>query len=129
MLVDLVELRAQGMKLPREVVLAATPLRGELSLSEGRPGWYRGQKNPPLLAGLVVPGRTEWAIAPLDSAWVKAIRNGDMVIHGIQQHSSSGRDRDIRPFPQAWWCRIVGAPTRDRPMSSGSARRMLAEVD
>ena len=88
MLVDLVELRCQGVKLPREVVLAAVPLRGELSLSEGRPGWYRGQRSPPLLAGLVVPGKTEWALAPLDQAWVKVIRGGNLVVIGTQQFSS-----------------------------------------
>ena len=114
MLVDLVELRDRGVKLPREVVLAAAPLRGELSLSEGRPGWHSGQKTLSLLAGLVVPGKVEWAIAPLDYAWVKIIRMDNMVIVGIQQHSGSGRDKDIQAFPQAWWCRIVNAPATDR---------------
>lgn len=68
MLVDVVELRNRGVKRPRAQVLAEKPVRAELSLQAGRPGWHADQRNAPLLAGLLVPGETNWAKEPLDPA-------------------------------------------------------------
>lgn len=118
MLVDLVELRERGVKLSRENVLARAPLRGELSLDEGQPGWYRGKKDAPLLASLVVPNGGCLVVAPLNHARVSKIRRGALLIFGLQQFSYSGRDKDLREFPQVWWCRIVGVqPAQTRTAS------------
>lgn len=105
MLVDAVELRYRGEKRSREEVLEAVPLRAVLSLSPGRPGWHSGSRNPPLMAGLVVPGRAEWATPPLDQARVTTIKGGSLLVVGVQELRSG---RNYESFPQAWWCRVVG---------------------
>lgn len=108
MLVDVVQLRSKGEKLLREEVRSATPVRGMLSLSRARPGWYPGKHNPPLLAGLVAPGQTNWALEPLDLARVVVIRDFQIIIAGVQEFNPSKYYRDrVKSFPQAWWCRVV----------------------
>lgn len=102
---DVVLLRERGLRLAREQVAAAVPVRGVLQLGAGRPGWHARQGNPPLLAGLVRPDETCWAIAPLDEARVKAIRAEHMLIVGIEEFDL-GRGRVTR-YTQAWWCRLV----------------------
>lgn len=109
MIVDVVELRERGVKLPRERILATAPFRAELSLTTSRPGWYKGQRNPPLLAGLLWAGETQWAREPLDQARVTAIRGGSLVIIGMQQVTGYGHQ--LAEYPQAWWCRIVSDPS------------------
>lgn len=106
MLVDVVELRRKGLKLPKEVYSSATPIRGKLVLSDARPGRYIGQKKAPLLAGLVVPGGHQWMLPPLDEARVTCIREGSILVIGQQQLARS-RDKDELVFDQAWWCRVV----------------------
>jgi hypothetical protein len=108
MLVDVVPLRCRGVKRPRPEVLAATPVRGLLQLSAGRPGWYPGKRNAPLLAGLVVPGSTMWALEPLDHAQVTKIRNGSMLITGIEEIQAY---RHVDAYRQTWWCRVVASPS------------------
>ena len=106
MLVDAVELRWRGTKRSREEVLAAVPTRAVLSLSPGRPGWHSGSRNPPLMAGLVVPGKAEWAVPPLDPARVTTIKSGALLVVGVQELRNG---RSYESFPQAWWCRVVGS--------------------
>lgn len=111
MLVDAVELRWRGTKRSREEVLAAMPTRAVLSLSPGRPGWHSGSRNPPLMAGLVVPGKAEWAVPPLDPARVTTIKSGALLVVGVQELRNG---RNYESFPQAWWCRVVGTGVSER---------------
>lgn len=108
MLVDLVELRRAGVRLPREEARAVRPIRGELMLTVARPGYYQGMKNPPLLALLVsLCEKRRHLIEPLDHARVTKISGGAMLLVGVQQHI-----RQIRVYenwPQAWWVRPVGS--------------------
>jgi hypothetical protein len=95
----------EGTKRSREEVLAAVPTRAVLSLSRGRPGWHSGSPNPPLMAGLVVPGKAEWAVPPLDPARVTTIKSGALLVVGVQELL---KGRSYESFPQVWWCRVVG---------------------
>lgn len=106
MLVDVVELRHRGVKRPRAQVLADKPVRAVLTLQAGRPGWHAGQRNAPLLAGLLVPGETNWAREPLDPARVTAIKGTSLLIVGMQEIPIYG-GRQVEVHRQAWWCRIV----------------------
>lgn len=111
MLVDVVQLRHLGVKRARNDVRATPPIRGILSLNCRRPGWHPGQRNPPLLAGLILPGAIEWCIPPLDCARVTTIRDGALVVAGLEEIANG---RNHVQYPQAWWCRIVGQSTRTR---------------
>jgi hypothetical protein len=118
-LVDVVELRYLGMKRPREDVLAAVPLRAVLSLSPGRPGWHSVARNPPLMAGLVVPGKAEWATPPLDQARVTTIKGGSLLVIGLQELRNG---RNYQSFPQAWWCRVVGTSPHGDAIGASASR-------
>lgn len=115
MLVDVVQLRHLGVKRTRDDVRAAPPIRGILSLNCRRPGWHPGQRNAPLLAGLLLQGTTEWCIPPLDWARVTTIRDGALVVAGLEEIANG---RNHVQYPQAWWCRIVGQASRTAPQSS-----------
>lgn len=105
MLVDVVPLRILGVPRPREEVTAAVPVRGVLRLDFLRPGWYRGMKNAPLLAGVLKPGETEWALPPLDQARIERIRAGNLYIVGVEEILHARRN--LRAYRQGWWCRVV----------------------
>jgi len=85
--------------------MANSPVRALLQLDYVRPGWHRGKRNAPLLAGLVVPGETCWALPPLDEARIIKIRGPNLLIQGIEeiQHDR----RTVTTYRQAWWCRLV----------------------
>lgn len=105
MLVDVVLMRIRGEPRRRADVQASVPVRGVLQLDHVRPGWHRGQRDAPLLAGLVVPGGSEWALPPLDQARITRIRGPNLYIVGIEEIT---RDRrTVLTFRQAWWCRLV----------------------
>ncbi len=103
MLVDVVELRRGGVRLPAEVVKAARPIRGLLHMDPSRPAWYRGQWHPPLMAMLLEEGRPEKLLEPLDHASVTKIARGALLIVGLQEHIRPIRVRE--EYRQAWWCR------------------------
>jgi hypothetical protein len=105
MLVDVVELRRGGEKRPREDVLVAQPVRGELMLHNIRPGTnhWRGRERP-LQAGLMRPGSYDWVIPPLDYARVTRIRGDSLVIAGFQE---TGLRKATQIHRQTWWVRPV----------------------
>lgn len=116
MLVDVVAMRIRGEKRPRDDVLAATPVRGILQLDFVRPGWFRGQKNAPLLAGLLIPGACEWALPPLDQARVQRIWGPNLYITGLEEFERARRT--VVTYRQAWWCRLVLTEPRGDAQSS-----------
>lgn len=103
MLVDVVQLRRKGLRLPPEEVRAAAPVRGLLCLDPTRPGYYRGQRNAPLLAMLLAPGEPRGLLDPLDNAKVAKISRGAMLIIGTQQEVL--HRRIYVDHRQAWWVR------------------------
>jgi hypothetical protein len=117
MLVDVVPLRRCGIRLPREEVFAARPVRGLLQLSLERPAaYYRDKRNAPLVAGVVRADEPEWALPPLSSARVMKINRRGMLIVGVEEVPTMGR-RGVDLVPQAWWVRVV-----TDPQSSGVKR-------
>lgn len=124
--VDVVELRRGGVRLPAEVVKVVAPICGLLRMDPSRPGWYPGQRNPPLMGMLLAPGKPESLLEPLDRARVVKIDRGAMLIVGVQQHV-----RPIRVYedlPQAWWVRPgqldkqIVRRRRRRPAGAHAAR-------
>ena len=106
MLVDVVELRRQGRRLHPDFLRAAGPVRGLLTLTAVRAGWYPGKRNAPLFATLVQPDIPNHLLEPLDQARVAKIDRGAMLIVGVQQHI-----RPVRVYEslrQAWWVRPAG---------------------
>lgn len=101
MLVDVVELRRAGVRLPPEAVNAAQPVRGVLRLDRSRPAWHG--RHSPLLALLLTERTSSQVLEPLVDARVVKIARGAMLIVGLQQHV-----RPIRVYEslqQAWWVR------------------------
>lgn len=119
-LVDVVRMRRQGVKLPREEVRTALPVRGELQISACRPGYFAGQANPPLLAGLVEPGTCSWALPPLDGAQVTRIYGPHLIIVGIEERVVTAKR--VEKYRQAWWCRIVPRAS-EAPATNGGGLR------
>jgi hypothetical protein len=107
MLVDVVELRCDGKRLPVEAVKEARPVRGVLQLHSSRPGmrWWRPGLELPLLAGLLRPGSFDYALPPLDRARVMKIEARGMLIVGLQEKKYF--NRDVGVVRQAWWVRVV----------------------
>lgn len=107
MLVDVVELRRKGERLHPDVIRSAVPVRGLLSLTAVRAGWYPGKRNAPLFASLVQEDIPNHLLEPLDHARVVKIDRGAMLIVGVQQHV-----RPVRVYEnlrQAWWVRPAGS--------------------
>jgi hypothetical protein len=58
------------------------------------------------MAGLVVPGRAEWATQPLGRARVTTVKIGALLVVGVQELRSC---RNYQSFRQPWGCRVVGS--------------------
>jgi hypothetical protein len=86
MLVDVLQLRHRGVRLTRETLKAATPVRGVLRVTSIRPGF----QNYPLArralaAKLFVPDGSNYALEPLDDARVCEMGERGILIIGVQQ--------------------------------------------
>jgi hypothetical protein len=106
-LVDIVQLRHAGRKLPRDVLLAAVPIRGELVIEITIRG-YRGEPREPHQTALLLdPGVTpaRQLLPVLCDALVK-LKGADLVIRG-EEHVRRRQGEVAEAYPQAWWCRIV----------------------
>lgn len=116
MLVDVVKLRHRGEKRAREDVREATPVRGWLQLGlERSAAHYRSKFSAPLMAGLLMPSESKWALPPLLNARVMKIKpGGGMLIVGYEEVSNDG-GRHVDQVRQAWWVRVVtGAEAQTR---------------
>lgn len=105
MLVDVVRLRHEGKKLPKEAVLAAKPLRGYLRLYS----WRLGTESAWKLVWSANVSSTDDAphtpaLPSLDSARVTRIEGQDIIIVGEERPGYLGTGP---AYPQAWWCRLV----------------------
>lgn len=110
MLVDVVELRWQGRRLPDEDVKARRPARGRLQLHAAPPRRRSEVAGVHLVAQLIaIDGRHRELLAPLGAARVVKIASGSMLIVGMQEY-----ERGIRSYErvrQAWWIRPVADRT------------------
>jgi hypothetical protein len=97
MWVDVVFMRREGVKKPKEEIRAAKPYRAQLEIRPSQtPGEPYAILFPPdsRLSGL------GFDYQRLNSARVLALRHGSIFVAGIQP-DHQGKHR------QAWWCRIV----------------------
>jgi hypothetical protein len=108
MLVDVRCLRANGIKLAREVVHDATPHRGQLHI-----GRVRG----PTLYAWLLDSSYEQILPQLADVRVLRVRDDHLLVAGYEQHDKRQTRRlGGRSMPQVWWARVVrlSAPTDDQ---------------
>lgn len=110
MLVDVVLLRHEGLKLPREELLGTAPLRAELSVTVW-PGLIQ--------AALGFPWSHEPAHGStrltLDDCRLRRLQGDAFILVGWEW---VGMHWQRQRAPQAWWCRLVQSPAA---MASGTA--------
>lgn len=102
MLVDVIRLRDRGTPRARDDVMGSAPIRGALMFSHVRPG-HANWKGRRFWAGLQDPCTGEWLLPVLDPAIVRKIDSRGMIVVGVEHMGI--RQRDVREYPQAWWCR------------------------
>jgi hypothetical protein len=108
MLVDVVRLRYEGRRIPREQLDELIPVRGLLWMSKFRPAV--DSTTTPFAAALLCPqGLREDGLLPvLDWACVRGIKDGELLVSGVED---LGRGpKSVRTFRQSWWCRLVLTP-------------------
>ena len=111
--VDVVCMRFNGAKIPRDRLSAATPVRGELSISTRYDQW--GKRHVPVAS--LRAGTTD-ALPALDCVRILHLSGPQFVLVGAE--ASSIRKSAV-VYRQAWWCRVVNAaadqarPPSDRP--------------
>lgn len=107
MLVDVVMMRSEGVKRPRDDLLAAQPLRGELVVHTAGPTAYAILTRPwqgPTAAGTALP--------QLQQCRIRTIKGDTLMLHGLE---FVGMHHERRQVPQAWWCKVL--PESERPAS------------
>src|SRR5882672_7980569 len=99
MLVDVVFMRREGVKIAREVVLRAQPIRGHLAIkTRNNPSIYPGQ--PPTITTATlsrVPGGAG-DIAWLEPAMLKRQVSDQLIVLGRESYGNPGMQRS---WPQA----------------------------
>lgn len=103
MLVDVVELRRDGVRVPRDRITSVRPIRGHLWLTNFRPA--ADNSTTPLMAALLLNEKS--LLPPLDWAEVRSIRDGQLLVVGFQDTGLN--PRNPKPMRQSWWCRLVTA--------------------
>ncbi|TXI25581.1 MAG: hypothetical protein E6Q67_00915 [Roseateles sp.] len=103
MLVDVIPLRREGEKRPKDEILGDRPLRAELRVQQA-PGGLIAQLLFPS-RGLASPGDN---VPTLQDCRLQRMTGDDIVLLGAEW---IGMHHERRRVPQAWWCRIVGPAT------------------
>jgi hypothetical protein len=103
MLVEMVRLRHGGGKLPRETVLASTPMRGELTV-EVRDGVVR--------AILLPDAKLPDDMPVLQDCRMTRLRGSSLVLVG---RVLTSRRRGAALVEQAWWCWLPGTRREEAP--------------
>lgn len=105
MLVDVVRLRFEGKKLPREAVLATAPIRGYLRIYSWRLGTSEAWKLVWTASVSATDDEPHTPTLPsLNYARVTRIEGDSIVIVGQESTGYLGAEPI---YPQAWWCRVV----------------------
>ena len=105
MLVDVIFLRREGAKLPREDILAASPRRALLRAH--RYGSALTVQLLPVTDELIAPGTH---IPALHEAKLQRLSGQDIVLIGLE---FVGMYHERRQVPQAWWCKVL--PDHENP--------------
>lgn len=111
MLVDVVELRHEGIKRSRESLRSVVPVRGMLVV-ETRP-WRQlwCPHEPYVETTLALLRDTSGRLMPeLHDAHVRHLVDLQLVVTGIETVAVGHSHME---WPQAWWCRLVSAPTSE----------------
>lgn len=103
MLVDVVQLRREGVKLPRDAVRASEPMRGELEINN-----HGGVCRAILKSPEVETGGFGTPVPTLSDCRVRSMYGNDFVIVGFE---TIGPFHATRKVPQAWWARVVERQT------------------
>lgn len=119
MLVDIVELDWHGHPLPRDEVLAAVPVRGQISLDCL---WTDRDLDRPKVHADIRPFQLE----TLYSASVRRWKGSSLVLAGWQRQQAPGKQTGGAKFPQRWWVRVVLDP--NVPPMSWNERRSLRRI-
>lgn len=101
MLVDVILLRCEGQKRPKDEVLGAKPLRAELRVQQSPGGLIAHLLFP--WNGPAGPGSN---VPTLQDCRLKRMTGDDIVLLGAEW---VGMHHVRRRVPQAWWCRIVAS--------------------
>jgi hypothetical protein len=102
--VDVVPMRVKGVKLEREELKRAHPVRGTLSV---RSRLGRG-KDLVIVAMLLKTGTTTFALPVLDHMRMTRLQGNSFVLFGFEELATGGRA--YRDYPQSWWVRPAQAP-------------------
>jgi len=111
MLVNMISLRCDGVKRPKDEVLAASPLRAELRVQR-LPGGLCAQLLFPWL-GPLSPGTK---VPTLQECRIQRLTGDDIVLVGLE---AVGMHHERRQVPQAWWCRLAQGPTAGAVRAGG----------
>lgn len=108
-LFDVYRLRRVGVKLTRDELLHTTPARGRLEL---RPR----STTPPILLAMLCDDDYNYVVPCLDRAHVARVRDGRLLIRGMETHPKRGRPEKAGAnyCPQAWVCVPVPLPPLDQ---------------
>lgn len=108
MLVDVIRLRADGVKLSPEVVKATPPIRGDLRInstiqSGSVGGWEPGRVYHAVLkADVSAMGHS--MIPDLRDAFVKKIEGDSLLVVGYELIGGYSK---AHARVQAWWCKVI----------------------
>lgn len=109
MLADVRVMRHDGKRLARERITAASPVRGNLSVSRRRDP-YRSVWVP---VAILLDDRINHKLPALDQVSIAKWRGPDLVLVGVEH---IGRLKSIRSHVQSWWVQLVpGALTTTPP--------------
>lgn len=112
MLVDVFQLRLEGVKLHPDVVRARGATRGWLTVkTTANKSIYPNEE--PWLTNAFVDEQKDggWPhVLALAKVVVKRRTDRGVLLHGRQEYGSPGA---MRSWPQAWWCRAVGDAGED----------------
>ena len=106
MLVDVIRLRREGIKLPRDAVLAAVPVRGRLTIAPSKQGYSGGPAKTIYDAHLSAgndPNESQ-LLPSLHKARVTRIQGNALFVAGEER---VGRFGTPPGYPQGWWCQMV----------------------
>ena len=110
MLVDVVEMRRAGQRLPREAIELLPRTRGLLTIGTRTSRLPAADPRAELIAILYAMGGQDehaWALEALRHARVATVRNGAMLVVG-EQRLYRPEPRHYNVYRQAWWVLPVG---------------------
>ena len=115
-------MRVKGVKLEREALKRAQPVRGTLSV---RSRLGRG-KEMVIVAMLLKTGTTTFALPVLDHMRMTRLQGDSFVLFGFEELATGGKD--YRSYPQSWWCRPAQTPVALEDDDEASDPSVMADL-